>query len=171
MKCSICSLLVLGLVAFAPIGLAKGPEGLNNLDDALKKAKDESKLLFIKSGRQSCGNCQALAELIRSKKLRLPEKDFVFVDLNCDDPDQDRPFSQRYNLGGGTLPFVVIADSDGELLCSRKGYGEKKDFDKLIQEAKKKAKEKAKLNAKDAKDKLGAKPGDQPDDKAPDGNK
>ena len=163
MKRSIGSLLVLGLVALAPLGLAKGPEGMNNLDDALKKAKEGNKLLFVKLGRPSCGNCQALAELIRSQKLRLPEKDFVFVELNCDDQEQDRAFSQRYSVSGSTLPFVVIADSDGTMLCSRTGYGEKKDFDKLIQEAKKKAK----LNAKD---KPAAKPGDQPDNKAPAGN-
>jgi hypothetical protein len=38
-------------------------------------------------------------------------------------------------VDGRTLPFVVIADSEGKQLVGRSGYGEPADFQQLIKEA------------------------------------
>jgi len=44
----------------------------------------------------------------------------------------------RFKVDGNTLPFVVIADSEGKQLACRSGYGSPEEFKKLIKEAKKK---------------------------------
>lgn len=127
------ALVILGVLS--PTLLAKDFPAVTDLDTALKTGAAEQKLVFIKFGRPTCGNCNALQELVDSKKLRLPEAKYVFANINCDDAVQKKAFYSRYKVSGDTLPFVVITDSEGKLLASRTGYGTEKDFEDLLKEA------------------------------------
>ena len=127
------SALLLNLTAFAKT------EALTELPAALEKAKTEKKLIFVEYGREACGNCQALKKYIMSHALNLPESQFVYVDLNCDNVASSKPFNDKFKVQGNVLPFVVIADSEGNQLASRTGYGTPVDYQSLLKEAKKKA--------------------------------
>lgn len=134
----ICGLFLLS----AGFSYAKAPEAIQALPTALEKAKAENKLLFIEYGREACGNCQALKSSIKRGQVKLPANKFVYVDLNCDDKAVSGEFHRRYKVEGTTLPFVVIADSDGNQLAARTGYGTPKDFQDLIKQAQKQQKKK-----------------------------
>lgn len=111
----------------------------NDLDQAIVNAKANGKLLFIMYGREACGNCQHLREMIKEEKVKLSGSEFIVLDLNCDNEKEGVSFQKKYSsIGGGYLPFVVIAKPDGTMIVSRKGYGEAADYQNLIQDAKKK---------------------------------
>ena len=135
------AIIVLGTVMLLTIATgvayAKAPQAINDLQTALDTAKSEGKLLFIQYGRENCGNCQALKSYIAKGQLRLPQDKYVYVDLNCDDANTSQAFCKQFKVDGNTLPFVVVADSNGKQLAGRTGYGEPQDFDKLIRDAKK----------------------------------
>lgn len=109
---------------------------ITDLNLALEMAKRENKMLFIQYGRPQCGNCQHLKGLIRANKVKLSDKEFIYVDLNCDIQKSNTAFKIRYTVDGTTLPFVVIADSEGEQLVERSGYGSVADYNNLIKRAK-----------------------------------
>lgn len=114
-------------------------DALTDLDAALEKAKTEKKMLFVQYGRENCGNCQTLKGYIRTHALRLPESQFVYADLNCDDKAVSKAFSSKFKVEGNTLPFVVIAGPDGKQLASMTGYGSAAEYQNLIKQAKKAA--------------------------------
>ncbi|MBI5820388.1 MAG: thioredoxin family protein [Verrucomicrobia bacterium] len=129
----ITMMAVLGIA----VTLAKGPEAETNLNAALAKAKKEGKMLFVQFGRESCGNCQALKGMINAGDVKLSERNFVYADVNCDDRATSQLFRSKFKVQGRTLPFVVIADSDGKQLAARSGYGSADEFKRLIKDAQK----------------------------------
>ena len=124
----------------AAVTFAKGPEVVTDLQTALEKAKKESKLLFVQFGREACGNCQALKGMIRAGEVKLPEQGFVYADVNCDDKATSQLFRSKFKVEGRTLPFVVVADANGNQLAARSGYGDADQFKRLIKDAQKKTK-------------------------------
>jgi thioredoxin-related protein len=137
MKASRITLMALGIALVAGYAHAKSPQAMTDLNEALANAKADSKLLFIQYGREACGNCQALKSYIAGGSVRLAKDRFIYVDLNCDDPDTRKAFAENFKVQGNMLPFVVIADPEGKQLVSRSGYGNPEDFEKMIREAKK----------------------------------
>lgn len=101
----------------------------------MEQAKAANKLLFVKYGREACGNCRALARLIEERDVKIDEDDFVFADIDCDDKAQKRVFYDTFEVDGKTLPFVVIATPDGKQIASRTGYGREDDFEDFIKDA------------------------------------
>lgn len=129
-------LAVAGMLAAVAGGiLAKGPAAETDLETALAKAEAGKKLLFVQYGREACGNCKALKEMIRTGQVRLPESDFAYADLNCDDSAARQAFGARFKVEGNMLPFVVIADPAGKQLAARAGYGSNAEYGALIKEA------------------------------------
>ena len=128
-------LISLWLVFFASVAFADGPAAVEDLTAAMRKAKAEGKMLFVQSGRENCGNCQALKGLISQGKLSLPESQFVYADVDWDDEKDGELFEAKFKVRGNMLPFVVIAAADGTQLAARSGYGTQKDFEKLLAEA------------------------------------
>ncbi len=127
--------LVFAVVLMAGSAWAGEPPKSADLAAALAQAKTEDKLLFVQYGREACGNCQALKGMIRSKQVKLSEKDFVYADLNCDDAATSLAFRQSFKVEGNMLPFVVIADPDGKQLASRAGYGDAETFKEFVKDA------------------------------------
>lgn len=135
MKRASLVVVILSLAAIGGTALAKGPKAETKLEEAMVSAKADGKLLFIQMGRETCGNCQALKSYISSGAVRLPKERFVYVDLNCDNREASQAFFSRYKVDGNTLPFVVVADSEGKQLAGRSGYGSPEEFKKLVKEA------------------------------------
>jgi thioredoxin-related protein len=141
MKCFFVTLLasVLTLSAFAG-----GPTPVTDLNAALEKAKAENKLLFVQMGREACGNCQALREMIKKGDVRLSESKIVYADINCDDAATNKMFREKFKVEGSTLPIVAIAAPDGSQLAAHGGYGDAKTFEGLLRDAKVALKKQAK---------------------------
>lgn len=116
--------------------LAKDFPAETNLVAALTKAGTEKKFLFVQYGREACGNCQALKSMIRKKDVKLSQVDFVYADVNCDDPATSQAFRSRFKVEGSTLPFVVIADPTGKQLASHTGWGSASEFTDFIKNTK-----------------------------------
>ena len=129
------SLIAVALWLSVPQGFAKGPDAVTDLDQALEQAKTEKKMLFIQFGREACGNCRALRGYVAKNEVRLPRDKFVYVDLDCDDKATSSAFRNHFKVEGNTLPFVVVADSDGRQLAARSGYGKPAEYKKFIQQA------------------------------------
>ncbi|MBU1693559.1 MAG: hypothetical protein KKC51_06310 [Verrucomicrobia bacterium] len=127
-----------GLLGLAGTCGAKQAEPVTDLAQALERAKTENKLLFIQYGREACGNCKALKNLIRGGQLKLRDTQFVYADISCDDKATRQIFNEKFKVEGNTLPFVIVADPCGKQLVSRTGYGEANEFDRLIGTAEKK---------------------------------
>lgn len=119
---------------------AKDKNAITDLETAITEATSQKKAVFIVYGREACGNCRALHNLIDTKKLTLPKSQYLVADINCDDPAQGKAFRARYQVDGKTLPFVVVAAPNGELLASRTGYGSLAEYSTLLRDAKKQAK-------------------------------
>lgn len=116
--------------------LAKDFPAETNLVAALTKAETEKKLLFVLYGRDACGNCQALKGMIKKRNVKLSESEFVYADVNCDDPATSQAFGTRFTIEGRTLPFVVIADPTGKQLASRTGWGSASEFTDFVKNTK-----------------------------------
>ena len=128
-------LIAVALLWSAPQGFAKGPAAVTDLDKALEQAKTEKKLLFIQYGREKCGNCQALRSYVAKNEVKLSKDKFVYVDLNCDDAATSGAFRKLFKIEGGTLPFVVVADSEGKQLAGRSGSGTPAEYKKFLSQA------------------------------------
>lgn len=124
-------------VTAMPAGAKDKPVVYDDLKAKLEEAKQQQKLLFVDFGREACGNCRVLHELIEGRDLRLSSSKFIVANLNCDDPATKKLFYSKFKVEGKTLPFVVIADPDGNQLVSRSGYGTAKEYNDLIKEARK----------------------------------
>ena len=129
------TLLSLCLCLAATLTFASKPEAVTNIKSALKQAKSENKVLFLQFGRKECEHCQELRALIHSNKVALPESQFVYADVNCDDPATRKAFQSKFKISGKLLPMVVIAAPDGTQLAFRSGPGSQRDFNKLIRSA------------------------------------
>ncbi len=129
------TVLTVAFMSMAAITHA-GPKAETSLKAALDKAKSENKLLFVQMGREECGNCQALKGYIQKRSLRLPESQFVWADIPCDDAPTNKLFRETFKVEGRTLPFVVIASPDGTQLASHSGYGTVEEYESLLKEAK-----------------------------------
>jgi thioredoxin-related protein len=134
-------LVITSLVLFS--NTYAGPQKtIDNLPAAIETATKEKKLLFIRYGRETCGNCQNLKRLMKENKVKVFDSEFVVVDLDCDTTDDRKEFSKYREAlkDAKTLPFVIIAQSDGTLVSSVTSYQDADDYNKFIREAKKKAK-------------------------------
>lgn len=131
------------LVAIVSTGFAAERKMLTDLPTAIETATEKNKLIFIKYGREACGNCRSLKTLINERKVKLFDSEFVLVDLNCDDTAVAREFNGKYRSllkDAKTLPFVVVAKSDGTPIAAISSYNDAKAYNKFIADAKKQAK-------------------------------
>jgi len=136
-KVLVCFLLLASTAA----GFAAKDEPITDMETAIQQAATEKKALFIIFGRENCGNCRNLREMIDDHRVRLSKSSFLIANINCDDATQYRAFKKRYNVEGPTRPFVVIAKSDGTMVASRTGGGSEKTYDDFVRDAKKELKD------------------------------
>jgi thioredoxin-like negative regulator of GroEL len=135
----ILTLLAGAMLAAAPVQ-ARGPEPVTNINQAIEQAGRENKLIFLQYGRVACGNCQSLKRMISEGAVRLSKVKWVYADVNCDDEETRRIFREKFKVEGTTLPFVVVAGTNGVQLASRSGYGTAAEYTAFMKAAAKKAK-------------------------------
>ena len=134
------TLLASFALMFATAVFAGGPAKITDLKSALETAQGQGKMLFVQYGREACGNCQALKGMIASREVQLSESKYVYADVNCDDAKTSALFRKQFKVEGSTLPFVVVAASDGTQLAARSGYGSADEYASLLRDAQKAAK-------------------------------
>ena len=128
---------ILALFLVSPAFANSDP--ITDLPTALAKAKAENKLLFVVFERMGGPASRWLDKYIMTSALYLPESQFVYADLNCDDRAVAKPFFAKFKVEGRFLPFVVVADSDGNQIASRTGRGTLAEYQNMLLEAKKSA--------------------------------
>lgn len=105
---------------------------VTSLPAALEQARAEDKILLVVYGRENCPNCRTLRAYIDKGELKLEPGRFVYALIDCDDPNNQRQFNERFRVEGNMLPMVVVADPAGRQFDGRSGYGKADDFRKLI---------------------------------------
>jgi len=106
--------------------------GESALELARAKAKAEDKMLFVEYGWDKCGNCRNFRNLLTGSKVLVPEKEFVMVNVHPREGTDRNKFTEYFGIKQGVYPRIVIASPDGEVLGSRFGYGQAKQYNDLI---------------------------------------
>lgn len=136
MKTIIIIIVLLGLGFYFYNNMASNKRvPVTDLSIALSKARSESKNIFVLVGRENCKNCRTLRSYIDEGEVKVNEEQFVYVDLNCDDPKSLKEFESAFKAKGRELPVVVVADPYGRQFATRSGYGRPEEFTKLIDDA------------------------------------
>lgn len=71
---------------------SKGLDHVTTIEDAIQLATAEEELIFIKYGREACGNCKWLHGLLDNKKVRI--RGMVFANIDCDSSEA-KVFKQK----------------------------------------------------------------------------
>lgn len=140
---AIFALVAFTFLAASSASAAAERKMLTSLSAGIESASKDNKLIFIKYGREACGNCRSLKTLINERKVKLFDSEFVLVDLDCDNKDVSREFYAKYRsllTDAKTLPFVIVAKADGTPVAAITSYNEAKAYNKFIMDAKKQAK-------------------------------
>jgi thioredoxin-related protein len=132
--------LFLFLAVLVSVSSIRADGGFSNLQEAMDEARSSGKQLFVQYGREACSNCQILKGYIKKKSLRLSASKYVYADVDCDDPATSSLFRKHFKVEGTTLPFVVVANAEGEQLAGRSGYGSVKDYEEMLRMASRKKK-------------------------------
>ena len=124
--------LTTGLLSLAltSTAFAGGADWQTNMDDAMKLAEKEGKMLLIDfTGSDWCGWCIRLNKEVFSKESfqYAAPKDFVLVELDfprkIEQTDEvkahNKKWAEKYNVQG--YPTIILADTKGEAFAST-GY-------------------------------------------------
>lgn len=124
-------------------------DGMINIDEIAKEeATVEKKHILVFFHMTYCPYCMkmiknAFSDGIAKKKM---EKDFIFIDINIDDPGtikykdftgNKKEFSK--NLAIGYYPTVIFIDKNNEIVYAMKGYRKTETFNQILDYVTKKA--------------------------------
>jgi thioredoxin-related protein len=99
---------------------------MGDYDEALKKAKEEKKYVFLNFGGKGCGWCTRLDQTtFQDTSVREYLKDFVIVKL---DSRAHRELAQKFKVRG--IPAMFVVDAEGNQVGSIVGY---RDAEKFLQ--------------------------------------
>lgn len=107
------------------------PEGINffkgSWDDALKKAKDEDKLIFLDVYATWCGPCKMLkANVFPNTDVgEFYNKNFVNLTLDGE-KGKGKELARKY--GVRAYPTLLFIDHEGKVVSSTAGYRDPKAF-------------------------------------------
>ena len=105
----------------------------DDYDEALVKAKQENKIVYVFIGTANCPFCNKLKETTLSDKSVIDaiNKDFVPIYLSVDIDDVPKQFNLRF------YPAHYFVDTNGKIIYSTAGYREKSTFLELLSDVKK----------------------------------
>ena len=124
-------------VPVRPAAESTAPVAGDQLDQAITRARAERKMLFVTYGWDKCGNCRNLDKLISSGQVKIDEKEFVVTNVHPRIGNDRNKFARYYGIQSGIYPRIVIAGPTNNKLASRTGYGFAKDYNALIDQARK----------------------------------
>jgi len=117
----------------------RGVEPCSSFDEALRQAKEGGKLLFVEFGRADCKSCEELKGMIRDGRVELPPSKFVLAFLDCDVKENSKLIDERFKIGPGKLPFVVVTDAEGNVLGVKTGFATARDYMAFVSDAERSA--------------------------------
>jgi thiol-disulfide isomerase/thioredoxin len=100
---------------------AQGIEFLNSFEEARKKAKEESKIIFADFYTSWCGPCKFLSKNVFTQKEAGDyfNANFINVKVQCDDKGEGEAVNKKYQVPG--YPTLMILDSEGNIMGSHTG--------------------------------------------------
>lgn len=112
-------LLVLVLGLFSSLGLMAGEGWMTNIDEAVKKAKDENKSVMVEfTGSDWCPPCKMMEKEVFSKEEFVTEASKQYILVKIDIPNSDPELKakntkvmQQYKVQG--VPTVLLLDAEG----------------------------------------------------------
>ena len=91
---------------------------MDNLEQALLKAKNEQKLVLVDFVTTWCGPCKTMDELVYTAQPVVDNSHgFIFVKL---DGDNEKELAQRFKVSG--YPTLIVLDTDETVVLQRSGY-------------------------------------------------
>ncbi|CAJ0586940.1 unnamed protein product, partial [Mesorhabditis spiculigera] len=126
--------LLLGLLALAGLASASLKEGLKDMyqnplsngygediawvkwEDAIEKALDEDKPIFLLIHKTWCHACKALKKTFQQSNARKAFKTLSehFIMVNTEDDEE--PYEEEYRPDGKYIPRLLFLDKNGDLL-------------------------------------------------------
>ncbi len=105
------------LLFFATLSFSQIDYG-TSFDLALKKAKEEGKLVFVKYYGETCSHCQKLQEMLSIDSVsKLYNKNFISVKINAENlQPSDFAFINRYNFRIDGVPMMFFFTSNGDFI-------------------------------------------------------
>ncbi|WP_018339681.1 thioredoxin family protein [Butyricimonas synergistica] len=115
----------------------KGQEGVNfeilSFDEALAKAREENKLLFVDCYTTWCGPCKLMSEKVFSQKKVGEFFNPRFVSVKFDmEKEEGKKFARNYDVA--SYPTFFLIRPDGTLLHKISGAYEVDEFIRLVKE-------------------------------------
>jgi thiol:disulfide interchange protein DsbD len=97
----------------------------NQFPEALEKARQESKLVFVNFTGYACTNCHWMkANMFTRPEIRAAMDNFLLVDVYTDGTDEDSRRNQELEdktFGTIAIPFYAIFNNQGKVLASFPG--------------------------------------------------
>jgi hypothetical protein len=90
----------------------------NTFVEALEKAKNENKLVFVKYYGESCSHCKQLQEVLNNDTIskQFNEK-FVSFKINSENLNElDHAFLKKYKFNIDFIPYMFFFDAQGEFI-------------------------------------------------------
>jgi len=130
--------ILLALLAVVSICGAISAQGINfshNLDEAIAKAKQENKLVFVDFYTSWCGPCKMLAKNVfpQEKVGKYFNSRFVNCKIQCDDKGIGKELSKKYQIIA--YPTLMFIDKEGNIVHSMAGGPDADGLIKFAEEA------------------------------------
>jgi thiol:disulfide interchange protein DsbD len=94
----------------------------NDLDGALKLAREQKKLVLVNFTGYACTNCHWMkANMFTRPEIRAVVEQMVFVDLYTDGTDAESEKNQKFedqSFGTASIPFYALMDGDRKVLAT-----------------------------------------------------
>lgn len=109
------------LMILTQVAIAQGINFQDNLEAALKQAKQENKLVFVDFYTSWCGPCKAMAADVfpQAEVGAYFNKEFVSVKIQCDDTGYGVALGKQYKIAA--YPTLMFLDAQGETVHSVAG--------------------------------------------------
>ncbi len=109
------------LLFTAQVGWSQGIVFNTNLEESLKEAKKQNKLVFVDFYTSWCGPCKALSANVFPQKAvgDFYNNNFVSVKIQCDDAGYGVALGKKYKIAA--YPTLMFLDGNGDIVHSAAG--------------------------------------------------
>ncbi|QDU68366.1 thioredoxin family protein [Engelhardtia mirabilis] len=103
--------------------------------EAQAAARRDGKKILIEYGREKCSQCRAFVQSVvpRPEVAELLRENFVALASDCDDPEEEVEELAMKLEDATTLPFIVLADANGQFLEGIAGAVEATTLQRMLE--------------------------------------